>query len=96
MSSVTKNTIAKKIFYETGIPVVIAEEIVDSIFENIIKHATSDGSVKIPNFGSFYVKQKKTRIGRNLNTKEDVTIPSRKVVSFQASAKLRQAINEGK
>lgn len=94
MTSVSKNTIAKRIFYETGIPVSIAEDIVDSLFNNIIEHATSDGSVKIAKFGSFSVKNKKPRMGRNLNTKEDVVITARKVVSFQASDKLKQAINE--
>lgn len=94
MTSVTKNTLAKTILYETGIPVSIAEDIVDSIFDNIIKHSANDGSVKIANFGSFTVKNKKSRMGRNLNTQEDVMIKPRKVVGFQSSGKLKKAVNE--
>lgn len=94
MSSVTKNTLAKTILYETGIPVTIAEDILDSIFDALITSAAIDGSVKIAKFGSFVVKNKKARIGRNLNTQENVAIKARKVVSFQVSSKLRQAINE--
>lgn len=94
MTSITKNTLAKTILYETGIPVSIAEDIVDNIFDSIINYAANDGSVKIANFGSFTVKKKKSRMGRNLNTQEDVMIKPRKVVGFQASGKLKQAINE--
>ncbi|MCT4635744.1 MAG: HU family DNA-binding protein [Rickettsiales bacterium] len=94
MSSITKNTLAKTILYETGIPVSIAEDIVDDIFTSIIDGSAKDDSVKIANFGSFSVKNKKSRMGRNLNTHEDVMIKPRKVVGFQASAKLKQAINE--
>ncbi len=94
MNNVTKSTIAKSIFYETGIPVSIAEDIVDSLFNSLIEHAVSDESVKIAKFGSFSVKKKNSRMGRNLNTKEDVVIAARKVISFQASNKLKQAINE--
>lgn len=94
MTSITKNMLAKTILYETGIPVSIAEDIVDDIFNNIIEHATKDNSVKIANFGSFNIKEKKSRMGRNLNTHEDVIIQPRKVVGFQASGKLKQAINE--
>ena len=92
--SVTKNTLAKTIFYETGIPAVIAEEILDSVFASIVAHAKLDGAVKIPKFGSFVVRKKKPRIGRNLNTGEEVVIKARNVVSFQASGQLKQVINE--
>jgi integration host factor subunit alpha len=92
--SVSKNFLAEKIFYEMGIPVSIAEEIVDTLFKTIVQSAKTDGEVKISNFGSFYTKDKKARIGRNLNTGEEVSVTARKVVSFQASANLKKAINE--
>ncbi len=94
MSSITKNTLARTILYETGIPVSIAENIIDSIFDTLITRTVTDGAIKISKFGSFIVKNKKARIGRNLNTQENVAIKARKVVSFQTSSKLRQAINE--
>ncbi len=92
--TITKNTLAKTIFYEIGIPVSIAQDIVDSVFDNITKHAAQDGSVKIPNFGSFYVKEKQQRMGRDLNTLADVVIDARKVVSFHPSNQLKRLVNE--
>ena len=92
--TITKNTIANNIFYETGIPATMAQEIVDNLFTTIINAAATDGVVKIPKFGSFYVKQKSQRIGRDLNTNEDKIITARKVVSFQPSNQLKQAVND--
>ena len=92
--SVTKNSLAKAILYETGIPTSIAQELLDSLFENIINSVTAEGSVKIPKFGSFYVKEKKARMGRNLNTNTSVLINARKVISFHPSNQLKQAVND--
>lgn len=92
--TVTKNSLAKAVFYETGIPVTIAHDVIDSLFQTIILSTVDDGKVKIPKFGSFYVNNKKTRVGRNLNTQEDVVIQARKVVSFRPSNQLKQAVNE--
>ncbi len=92
--NITKNSLAKAILYETGIPISIAQAVLDSIFENIISYAANDGSVKIPKFGSFYTKNKQARVGRNLNTQTSVIINARKVVSFQPSNQLKQAVNE--
>lgn len=92
--SVTKHTLAKAILYETGIPLTISLDVIDSLFENIKTSAVNDGKVKIPNFGSFSVNKKNARVGRNLNTKEEVIIDARKIVSFIPSNKLKQAVNE--
>ncbi len=92
--TVTKNTLAKSILYETGIPITMAQDILDSLFDIIIESSVKDGSAKIPKFGSFYVKDKKSRPGRNINTKEEVLIQARKVVTFLPSNHLKQAVNE--
>ena len=92
--SITKHTLAKAILYETGIPLSISLDVIDSLFDGIKDSAVSDGKVKIPNFGSFSVNKKNSRVGRNLNTKEEVIIDARKVVSFTPSNTLKQAVNE--
>lgn len=92
--SVTKNSLAKAILYEMGIPVSITQKLLDSLFESIIDSTAQDGEMKIPKFGSFYAKMKKPRIGRNINTQEDVVINARRVVSFNPSKQLKQAVNE--
>ena len=92
--TITKNTLAKKIFCDIGIPVTMAQDILDDIFKTIIQFTAQDGSTKISNFGSFYVKNKNPRLSRNLNTNESVMIDARKVVSFHPSNQLKQIINE--
>lgn len=92
-SSITKQTLAKDIFYEVGIPSSIAAKIIDSIFAELIEGMVSNGVAKIHNFGSFAMHAKKPRLGRNLNTGEAVEIKARNVVSFNSSIKLKQVIN---
>ena len=63
-------------------------------FISIIKQTLASGEdVKISGFGSFEVKQKRDRRGRNPQTGETITIESRRVISFKTSAKLKTAIN---
>jgi len=93
-NNITKNDIAKTLFYETGYPTSILERFVDDLFKQIIVHSKIDKSTKLSNFGSFHVKEKKQRIGRNLNTLEEVIIPARRVISFQSSDQLKKAIND--
>ena len=93
MNTITKNSLAKNIFYEMGIPTSVALNIVDSVFEIMIEKMVEEKQVKIPKFGSFKVKNKDARVGRNLNTGEDVTIKPRIIVSFSSSEQLKKAIN---
>lgn len=92
--TITKKVLAEKVCYEMGIPVSMALDIIDSLFKNIIQSTVDEDVVKIANFGSFNTKEKKERIGRDLNTLEDVVIPARKVVSFQPSNHLKRVVNE--
>lgn len=92
--SITKNSLAKSVLYHTGLPISISEEVINQIFEDIVKYTALDGVVKIANFGTFKIKQKKARPGRDINNNSFIEIPSRKVVSFQASEKLRKEIND--
>ena len=94
MNTITKNSIAKNIFYEMGIPTSMALSIVNSAFNLIIENIVEEKQMKIPKFGSFKVKKKSSRVGRNLNTGKDVTIEPRFVVSFIASDQLKKAIND--
>ena len=61
METITKQSIAKSIFYETGFPTSMTLKIVDSIFNEIIDKLAEGEAVKISNFGSFNIKNKKTK-----------------------------------
>ena len=93
MNTVTKNSIAKNIFYEMGIPTSMALDMVNSIFSLMIDNLAKEKQVKISKFGSFNTKRKAPRIGRNLNTGEKVTIHPRTIVGFSASEQLKKVIN---
>ena len=67
---------------------------VDLVFENMLKNLEVNNKVKISLFGSFDVKQKKARIGRNPKTKEEKEISSRRVVSFKPSKLLSKKVNK--
>ena len=82
------------IYSEVGISKTEASEIVDQFFEEIILDLIDGNSVKLTSFGTFSVKHKKERIGRNPKTKEEAIIDARRVVSFRASKELKRRINK--
>ena len=92
--TLTRADLAELIYIEVGISKTEASEIVDQFFEEIILDLIDGNSVKLTSFGTFSVKNKKERIGRNPKTKEEAIIDARRVVSFRASKELKRRINK--
>jgi len=92
--TVTRAYLMNKIYRKFGYSRAEAADIVDSVVENVITALESDKEVKISSFGTFKVRQKKQRIGRNPKTKQEVPITARKVVSFYPSNILKKLINK--
>ena len=70
------------------------KRIVDiQFFEEIILDLIDGNSVKLTSFGTFSVKHKKERIGRNPKTKEEAIIDARRVISFKASKELKRRVD---
>ncbi len=91
----TKTDIVELVYTNVGIPKHESAQMVDLVLE-IIKETLEQGeNVKIPGFGSFVVRQKKSRRGRNPRTGEDLTITERKVLTFKPSELLRREMNAG-
>ena len=89
----TKADIAERIQDGTGLTRKESVEMMEEVFA-IIKSTLEQGeNLKISGFGSFMVKQKSDRRGRNPQTGETITISARSVVTFKPSAILREAIN---
>jgi integration host factor subunit alpha len=89
----TKADIAEKIQASTGLSKKDSAAIMESVFA-IMKESLEVGeTIKISGFGSFEVKQKEARRGRNPQTGEAITIEARKVLSFKPSNLLRDAVN---
>tara|TARA_B100000963_G_scaffold345014_1_gene348490 strand:- start:338 stop:628 length:291 start_codon:yes stop_codon:yes gene_type:complete len=84
---VTRETIAKQISLEFGIAYSTVYEKIDKILE-IWSDEMIISDLSISNIGSFKIKKKNERLGRNPKTKEEHLIKSRKVISFKKSNKL--------
>ena len=92
----TRENISEFINIEFGLSKYDCNNIVNDIIEQIITGLVNDNFVKIHNFGTFKIKQKKSRLGRNPKTKIEVMIPPRKVLSFTPSKYFLNKINKTK
>ena len=69
-------------------------ELVEAVFAIMKCTLESGENLKIPGFGSFVVKQKEDRLGRNPQTGEPLTIEARRILTFKPSPLLKAAINK--
>jgi integration host factor subunit alpha len=92
-NTVTRAYLTDSVYKKLGFSRAECADVVDAVLEEVNKGLIQDGEVKISAFGSFQVKQKKQRIGRNPKTKAEVPISARKVVSFYASNILKKIVN---
>lgn len=89
----TKDHIVNSIYNQLDLPKNRSIEIVESLLEIIKKTLASGEDVLISGFGKFCVRDKEKRRGRNPQTGEDMTLRSRRVVTFKCSGVLRDEIN---
>jgi len=92
--NLTKEEIINSIYMQIGYSKKISENILEDFFEIIFSNLKKNNKVKIAKFGTFHVRVKKSRIGRNPKTKEKKIISQRKVILFKASKELKKAINK--
>tara|TARA_B100001971_G_C17703879_1_gene293081 strand:- start:106 stop:399 length:294 start_codon:yes stop_codon:yes gene_type:complete len=92
--TLTRADLADSIYEEVGLSRHESAELVESIIEEICSTLATGENVKISGFGSFSVRQKGERIGRNPKTGEEIPIKPRKVLVFKASHVLKDAMNE--
>ena len=90
----TREDIAESMHAEFGLTKKDCIMFVNDILDIIIEGLKENGYVKIHNFGSFKIKRKKSRLGRNPKTKEDVIISERNVLTFKASKNVLTNINK--
>jgi integration host factor subunit beta len=72
-----------------------SEIIVETIFDSVIGALRSGDKIEIRGFGSFRIRQRKPRIGRNPKTGTKVEVPAKKVPYFKPSKELRDLVNPG-
>ena len=90
--TVTKMELAQVLFDELGLNRREAKELVELFFEEIRTALENGDSVKFSGFGSFSVRDKPQRPGRNPKTGEEVPVSARRVVTYKASQKIKDRV----
>ena len=90
--TVTKMELANLLFDELGLNKREAKEFVELFFEEIRSALENGDNVKFSGFGSFSVRDKPQRPGRNPKTGEEIPVSARRVVTYKASQKIKDRV----
>ena len=94
-STVTRVQLTEAVYQEVGLSRNDSADLVESVLNEISDDLSGGESVKISSFGSFFVRKKGQRIGRNPKTGEEVPLLPRSVLIFRPSHVLKNRINAG-
>jgi integration host factor subunit alpha len=92
--TITRAQLGEAVYQEVGLSKIESAELLESILTEMSSALSRGESVKISSFGSFSVRQKGQRIGRNPKTGEEVPILPRRVMVFRPSQVLKSRINK--
>jgi len=90
----TKADLVEIVFEKVGLSKKEAQDIIEIIFDTIKESFIEGESVKISGFGTFNVRKKNSRRGRNPKTGEEIEITPRRVLTFRASNQLKKVIEK--
>ena len=91
--NLTKKDLVNIVYMQIGFSKSISENLINEFFSLIISNLLEERKLKISNFGTFSIRKKKSRIGRNPKTKEKKIISDRDVVLFKPSKEFKTFIN---
>ena len=91
--NLTKKELVNIIYMQVGFSKQISENLIEDFLSTIITNIKNEKKLKLSKFGTFSIRQKKSRIGRNPKTKEDKIISERNVVLFKPSKEFKEFIN---
>ena len=91
--NLTKKDLVNQVYMQIGFSKQISESLINEFFSLIIDNLANKGKIKISKFGTFSVRSKKSRLGRNPKTKEEKTISKRNVVLFKPSKEFKEFVN---
>tara|TARA_B100000575_G_C22974124_1_gene562270 strand:+ start:559 stop:864 length:306 start_codon:yes stop_codon:yes gene_type:complete len=92
-TNLTKRELVNAVYLQLGFSKQIIENLIEEFFSIIILNLINKKTIKISNFGTFSVRLKKSRIGRNPKTKEKKEISERNVVLFKPSKEFKTFLN---
>ena len=93
-NATTRSTLSEAVYRNVGLSRNESASLVDSVFTEISKSLINGQDVKISSFGTFIVRNKRERVGRNPKTGEEVPITARQVVTFRASNVLKSEVSD--
>lgn len=94
-STLTRADLSEAVYREVGLSRNESADLVESVLSHMSDALVRGETVKISSFGTFSVRQKNERVGRNPKTGTEVPIPPRRVLVFRPSHVLKDRINEG-
>ena len=91
--NLTKKDLVNLVYMQLGFSKQIAENLIEDFLATIVINIKTEKKLKLSKFGTFSIRQKRSRIGRNPKTKESKVISSREVVLFKPSKEFKEFIN---
>ena len=92
--NLTKKDLVNLVYMQLGYSKQISENLIEDFLSTIVANIKDEKKLKLSKFGTFTIRQKKSRIGRNPKTKETKMISSREVVLFKPSKEFKEFINK--
>ena len=92
--NLTKKDLVNLIYMQLGFSKQISEHLIEDFFSLILTNLKTEKKIKLSKFGTFSVRSKKSRIGRNPKTKEKKMISERNVILFKPSKEFKEFINK--
>ena len=91
--NLTKKDLINSVYMQIGFSKNISENLINDFLLTIVENLKNEKKLKLSKFGTFSIRSKKSRIGRNPKTKEQKTISNRNVVLFKASKEFKNLVN---
>ena len=91
--NLTKKDLVNLVYMQLGFSKQISENLIEDFLSTIVSNIKQEKKLKLSKFGTFSIRQKKSRIGRNPKTRETKMISSREVVLFKPSKEFKDFVN---
>ena len=91
--NLTKKDLINSVYMQIGFSKNISENLIDDFLSTILENLKNEKKLKLSKFGTFSIRTKKSRVGRNPKTKEEKKISDRDVVLFKASKEFKDLVN---
>ena len=91
--NLTKKDLVNLVYMQLGFSKQISENLIEDFFSTIVSNINQEKKLKLSKFGTFSIRKKKQRMGRNPKTKENKMISSRDVVLFKPSKEFKEFVN---